>query len=58
MRIASKLADKSKIPRHIYKLTCRKVWKKSSFIVFIKFLFEQVKTFLTTCGFSKHALGL
>jgi hypothetical protein len=27
-------------------------------MLFIKGVFEQVKTILTSCGFSKHALGV
>jgi hypothetical protein len=58
LRVFSKLAEKSKIPTHLYKLTSRKVWKKASLVVFLKNLFDQVKTFLTSCGYTKHALGL
>lgn len=53
-----KLAPSSKLPKLLFKLASKNIWKRYSLIVFVKCVVEQVTAYLTTCGFSKHALGL
>jgi hypothetical protein len=52
------LAENSKIPKVLYSLGFKKVWKKSYLIMLIKRIYEQLHSFITTCGYKKNALEI